>query len=652
MMAKAILPIYGGSSSVWTNCMLFFQSGLLIGYAYAHFIVRLGSKRALTLQLLLLVCACSVLIWRIFNQLEPSIDSPILSILIHLTFSIGLPYILLSATAPLIQRLVSMSDTKVQVYRLYALSNIASFLALFAYPALVEPRIGISSQFQLWSIGFAIYALSSFICIYNYRAALNKNHMRPKVEQLEILQVLRWLILSLTGVALMLAFTNQLCMNVASVPFLWIVPLSLYLASFILTFGVAQIYNRPLFLFLFTTLALGSYRFIETGAGISFGWLLALASVVLFLGCCILHGELERLKPVPERLTEFYLVLAVGGALGGLSVGVIAPSIFTNFAEFPISLIMVVLISLWLSVNDRFCRSKTHRWTVATFFAVAVLILIGSGDRLNTGSIPIAQGRNFYGVVSIVEKHRSTPNHHFFQMHHGAVVHGLQFQATDLRLMPTTYYGPKSGAGLALSKFHIDQNRNIGIIGLGAGTLATYGLSTDRIIFFEINPLVKSFAKQFFTFLSDTKPKVEIVDGDARLQLKAVPSQLFDILIVDAFSGDSIPLHLITTQAFELYLSKLKNNGMLVLHISNMHIDLVPVVAKLAAHFGLRPFFISDSGELNHAIRPSLYAVVARNIAEPDFIALESFLREPTADLSMTPLWTDDYTPLLSTIKW
>jgi hypothetical protein len=574
---------------------------LLGGYYYAHLlIVHLSPKiRALVHGIVIIGC----LLFLQLDPVQPDIErlkgDPVLSILLLLARHVAWPYFILSASAPLIHFLFFQRYTKASAYRLYALSNIGSFVALLTYPVFVEPRWALEGQFSVWSSLFIVYCCAlGFLIVtaFGLQRQRANEHQVADPQWTTSRKSLSFL-LAFCGTALLLSISNHLCYDIAAVPFLWILPLSLYLLSFILTFDSPRWYRpkfyTPASIFLMLIFTQGYL----TGPAVSIILATALCLLTLFSTCMTCHGELYRLRPHGTAASSFYLTMSAGGAAGGVFVALVAPRIFTAYYEVAVTFVVVfvALIVIHFCFSDSRYPYSSHQ----KMFRYALLSLVGYGFAvsLNTylsASANIEQRRNFYGVLRVHEDLSGDDSQHQRLQTHGRIVHGSQFLQPEKSLIATEYYSKLSGVARL---FHsMDSPRRSGLIGLGAGTLAVYGNQGDVMRFYEINPIVIEQAKKYFSFLERSLAKIEIIEGDARLTLGAEAPQQFDILVIDAFSGDSIPTHLVTREAFELYLTHLSSRGVIALNISNRHLDLKPVLNAVAGEFNLRVALV-DSGE-------------------------------------------------------
>ena len=658
LIGKYILPWFGGGPEVWTTCMLFFQTLLLGGYVYAHLSIRFLRPRiqAGVHVVLLAGAVASLFVVSAAVQTPGEGSNPTLQILLLLTASIGLPYFVLSATSPLMQSWFSSIRSGVLPYRFFALSNAGALLALLSYPFVVEPLLSRQQQWVVWSAGLGVFALVSALCAFNlwkFARADNKPSADPQPEAehsgpIAISSRLLWFALPAGASVVLLAVTNKICQDLAAIPFLWILPLSLYLLSFIICFDNAKWYFRRLFVavFILTLIAVIYLRANEANVEIWIQVVLNLAA--LFAACMVCHGELYRLKPPPRHLTSYYLAIAAGGAIGGFFVAVIAPLVFDTYLELYLGLLGCALFALLADPNPAIRR---RRWLWAALIVlVGVAAVAVEGNPAEDGDRIVKRSRNFYGVLTLMEKDYDDPNRRRYVLQHGTTFHGLQFIAPSRRSEPTAYYGPDAG-GLTMLLLPRKTNLRIGVVGLGVGTLATYGKTGDLFRFYEINPEVTRLAETVFTYLSDTPAKVEIIMGDARVSMQREQPQMFDVLFLDAFSSDAIPVHLLTAEAFETYLRHLKDDGILAVHVSTQYLDIQSVIFKLAEHFDLRTaWIISDENEWE-GVLSSNWILLTNN---------EQFLKTPQIQHSIgrvppnfrrIRLWTDDYVSLMEVLK-
>lgn len=646
-IAKMILPWFGGSANVWTTCLLFFQIMLLLGYLYAHLVVRyVRPKLQVVLHIGLLATSLLALpvipsaTWKPVGN-----EDPVLRILGLLAVTIGIPYFLLSTTGPLVQAWYARRFRDGTPYRLYALSNAGSMVALISYPVLVEPSFSTRIQALSWSLGYAGFAALCAVAAFsvrNYGGEKAAEEMAATAPAPDWKLRLWWMLLPACATVLLLSVTNFLSQDVAAIPFLWVLPLILYLLSFILCFDKDNWYRRSTFLkFFAVALITMAYGIRGREDGWSVKGAIPLFCADLFVCCMVCHGELVKLKPDPRHLTSFYLMISAGGAMGGIFVGLLAPNWFPGFFELQIGLAATAVL-----VTLRF-RERTLRWGLVAVATLALVGYLGIQVRQATQGARV-MARNFYGGLKVVDN--NGPQGAIRVEMHGTINHGQQYLDAQRRDRPISYFGPDSGAGLALRDASRKGPTRVGIIGLGAGTLAAYGQPGDYYRFYEINPLVIQFARSEFTFLQDSKAQVSVVLGDGRLSLAREVNQQFDVLIVDAFSGDSVPVHLMTREAFDLYFRRLKPNGVLVVHVTNKYLNMAPVVHKIAQTIGKWDRVVEDPGNPAGAVFPSSWVLVS---GEPGYFQ-QPFIcaaAKPVADRPSLPAWTDDYSNLVQVLR-
>ena len=670
LIARLILPWFGGSAAVWTTCMLFFQAILLAGYAYAHLLTRISARGRFsesTLQAsihtLLLAAALATLPITPADSWKPlGGEEPVSRILLLLGASVGLPYFLLASTSPLVQAWFARARPQANPYRLFAISNLASLGALVGYPFVVEPFLAAHEQVTLWSWMFAGFAL---LCA---AVAWMTPFASPTAEEKSMEErdgkknpYWLWLALSAAGSVLLLAVTNHLTQNVAAVPLLWLAPLTLYLLSFILTFEGRGWY-RPRQLWPFVLVCLGGMAWLLADSSLQLNLPLQLGVYLpgLFAGCMFCHGELYRTRPAPSRLTAFYLTVSAGGALGGVLVAVAAPLVFNAYYELGIGLVAVALLAVL-----RFGDLGAMLGRVARYASLAVLLGVTGCAVYEAFSYQEdvrVSSRSFYGVLRVKEYGYPGEDGHLLRLVHGAIMHGEQYQTGKWRQFITTYYQEPSGIGVAIkSKQAAGAERaggrgrsiRVGVIGLGTGTIAAYGRKGDTYRFYDINPRVIDIATSEFSFLSGSSARIELAVGDARLALEREAPQQFDVLAVDAFSGDAIPVHLITREALAVYLRHMKPDGIVAFHVSNRFLDLIPVVARIAKEENARAVLVSDDpDEDDDETRRSRsdWVLVSRSreaLGRPE-IAKAGVEAEDEAGWRT---WTDDYSNLIQILK-
>jgi hypothetical protein len=650
LFAKLILPWFGGSAAVWSTCLVFFQCALLLGYLYADITSRrLSATQQSFLHIALLLASLLLLpiapnpSWRPQEGSEPA-----WRILGLLTASVGLPFVLLSATSPLMQMWYARRNSSAEPYHLFALSNFASMLALLSFPLLIEPNIGSRKQVVLWSVLFGAFVVLCSMAAWNMRRSIAVE-LAPQSEPTGFTaapsarEKLLWLGLSACGSMLLLSVTNHLLENIAPVPFLWVLPLALYLLTFTLAFSRRRLYSRwPMVRLLAVALASVGYAVYEPSFATSVQLGVPFFCVGLFVCCFFCHGELARHRPAALRLTKFYLMISLGGVLGAIFVGLVAPHLFTSIYEFPVTL--VFLAALAMAVLWREGWLPRIFWTVA---AAALMVVLVHSIRSNQQGT-ILRVRNFYAPLS-VKQFSNSLNEPYRSLYHGRIEHGAQFVRPPSSLLPTTYYAPDSGVGLAITQCCRNAKR-IGAIGLGAGTLAAYGKTSDYFRFYEINPQVIAIANSSFSYLRDSAARIDIVLGDARLSLQNEAPQEFDVLAVDAFSGDAIPVHLLTREAMAIYLRHLKPEGILAIHTSSEYLYLAPVVQLLADDVGYSTRWITSSYDPRKLVATSNWVLVTRNnrfLTDVDSLSYHGPIRVPPH----LRLWTDDYNNLFQILR-
>jgi hypothetical protein len=654
LIAKLILPWFGGSAVVWNTCMLFFQMLLLAGYAYAHWTIgRLTPRQQFVLHSTLVGLAVVLTPSLPPEWLKPTGESaPVLPILAVLTVSIGLPYFLLSSTSPLLQAWYSRVHHAAPPYRLFALSNLASLIALLAYPIGIEPFLPARVQAYAWHAAFAAFGL---LCIYTaWRAsaagplaAREEGQPEETATPPTAKDYFVWITLAAVPSMLFLAFTSHLVQNVASIPFLWVVPLSMYLLSFILVFDSDRIY-RPAVFRVVTPIVLMAFLYgaSKVDADTKLHYQLGAAAAALLLFCTFCHGELARRRPHPRYLTSFFLMMSVGGAVGGFLISIAAPLLLTGYFEFYVALGLFSFAALLLLYRGHW--STDVLWTAAT---VGAVVLAMAEIRATTNQCRLIV-RNYYGSLRVQDSTSDkNPEAWTRTMVHGKINHGLQFLSETRYLQPTTYYGPNSGVGLAIANTRQSGHR-VGLIGLGPGTLSTYARPGDSYRFYEINPLVEDLARKEFRFLEGCRGQCEVVLGDARISLEREAPQRFDVLAVDAFSGDSIPVHLLTREAFELYFRHLQApDGVLAVHISNKHLRLAPVVERIAASLGLATLLVDNAQNDEAQVFSSDWVVVYRPGTAMSRVEAVMKAGKPIPPEAGLRPWTDDYSNLFQIWK-
>lgn len=684
-IGKYILPWFGGTPAVWSTCMLFFQTLLLGGYLYAHWNATcLRPKRQALVHsgLLLFAIAAILLQWFFWGTpILPDVSfkpddstQPTLRLLVLLIASVGLPYFILSATGPLAQAWFNRIHPERSPYRLYMLSNIGSLLALVTYPFIFEPLLKLKLQADLWAWCYALFAGTMAICAYRlwrHSAAIEaappaqaetKGGESPETGQAVAPPTWRtkllWLGLAATASAMLLASTNQMCQEVAVIPFLWVLPLTLYLLSFIIVFAGDNWYSRKWWGIIYLIATVLAIAALFEGFSLFIVAQVVVYSFVLFALCMVCHGELVRLRPHPSYLTSFYLMMSAGGAIGGAFVSLLAPILFHGFWELHISIWLgwaLFLIVLWREKGSWLSQPGLVALKKALAGLLVILAAVLYGHTRKAGSDAVHCERNFYGVLRVRQKDWDDSKDKAYKLSHGAITHGFQYLAPNRRHEPASYYADNSGVSLALAHYpaYLEAKTNrknirVGVVGLGVGTLATFGRQGDYYRFYEINPSVTDLSQgenAYFTYLKDADCALEVVDGDARIsmerELRNNQPQNFDVLAIDAFSSDSIPAHLLTREALKLYVQHMAPGGVVAVHISNRHLDLRPVVTCLAALEGLAAAIISSEGD-DKGRWSSTWVLLTH---DKEFLELP-VIAKATSDEGYFhgfDIWTDDY---------
>jgi hypothetical protein len=676
MIGKFILPWFGGTPAVWSTVMLFFQVLLTGGYAYAYWLTgRMRIQRQGIIHIIFITFAIALLVFLSFIWTSPitpdsswkplDVSAPILDIFKLLIVSVGLPYFILASNGPLMQAWFSRIFPEQSYARLYALSNAGSLLGLLAYPVLVEPTFSLYWQGWTWAAGFVLFGLlAASIAIRSGHATPLTTPKADSVLSTECpsfaLKSL-WITLSATASLFLLSVTNQISQEVAVIPFLWILPLILYLLSFILTFSGERGYQRKFHAVLFIISATLTLFVMLNATILHVYWQILSYCLLLFAACMLCHGELYLLRPSAEHLTTFYLMVSIGGAFGGIFVSLIAPLIFNGYWEFFVGLAMTIAILLtvirdkkYVTLSEAQGLRDRSRFVVTVFGLVTVMLAVLS----TYFSGALYSKRNFYGVIRVREIVPSGSTERAYVMSHGITVHGLQFINPEMRDLPTTYYVRDGGAGLAiLNHPKYGRGMRVGLLGLGVGTLASYGQPGDEYRLYEINPVVTDLAEgqgNYFSFLSDSQASITVVLGDARISLERELAegkpQNFDVLVLDTFSSDSIPVHLVTKEAFALYLEHLASDGIIAAHITNLHLDLQPIFWQLARYYGLSIVRVNYPGDSNGGYA-SHWILLARDPALLEIPAIQEHAVNLDGYSTNIKLWTDDYSNLFQILK-
>lgn len=650
LASKLILPVFGGSSSIWITCLLFFQVGLLLGYLYAHALAsRVPSKWQSRLHLIALAVSIFALPILPDPRWHPQAGhDPVWSIFGLLATSVGLPYLMLSTTSPLLQSWFSRTRGGELPYHYFAISNLGSMVALFSFPLLIEPHLTRRQQAWGWSLAYVAFAIVCAVVAWTMRDHRTLEIKREAKAASSFADLFFWTLLPACGSVLLMVTTSMITENIAPMPMVWILPLGVYLLSFILCFAPRNFYWRIVYLPLLVAAMAGYAACVGPLRHEQIYYSIPLLCAAEFVGCMVMHGEVVRQKPEPARLTTFYLCLSLGGAIGGALIGLIAPHIFKALNEYILIIPVmpaVAILALW-----RGRKTWAHPGQIYASIALGVILTSAIATYAARQFVDDLRdtkllARNFYGAVQVYP----APDTDFpaLVLSHGVTIHGLQFSAWNLRHQPTTYYSRHSGAGLTYAVLAAKGPIKMGVIGLGTGTMAAYGRKGDQIRYYEIDPKVIRLAHTEFTYIDDSLANVDIVEGDARLMLAAEPDQQFDMLVVDAFSSDAIPTHLLTREAFQLYWRHLKPDGVLAMHVSNHYLDLGPVVELGNQGLGKDIWQVLCTENEPQDTEPynSTYILVS---SRKDFFTAKQFdQRLSTITMpAKLKMWTDEYTTL------
>jgi hypothetical protein len=651
--AKQLLPALGGSAAVWVTCLVFFQTALLLAYLYAHWLAR--SSRWTLHLVLLAVAALAAVAWA-RRSLEPGFgaEAPVAAVFAALSLWIGVPFLALGATSPLMQVWWARIEGTAIPYRLFALSNLASLLALALYPGLIEPQFTLRAQRMGWTAGFCVFvALSAALTLKaRWRALVPAPTVKRIIDDesapaTSVWHKELWVLLPMGAAMQLSAVTSYLTANIAAIPLLWILPLGVYLITLIVAFEFPGLAHRALVMRLLIVLMGGlAYMLTQTDASLPMRISIDFYLLELLFACYFLHTEAYALRP--QRTSEstlFYLLFAAGGALGSFLIGIGAPLVFRFNYDLAITFLATALLAAAVTWRDGW--NQRLLW-VSSSLTLAVLV---GWLQIASQRQTVAAVRNFYGALRVKQNY-GYPGAELRTLTNGSIQHGSQIFGTDeQRKMPTTYYAEDSGVGLALRYCCQGRARTVGVIGLGAGTLAAYGRPGDRFRFYEINPAVEPIAREVFSYMRESGARVDVVEGDGRLSLAHEAPQHFDVLVVDAFSGDAIPLHLLTEEAVTLYRQRLAPGGILAFHVSNQHVDLEPPIALLAHSAGMTAMRVSTAANDERGEFGASWMLLTDN---PAFFAQSGVVGHghPATLQPGLQLWTDDYSSLLPVLSW
>ena len=672
MTAKRLLPVLGGSAAVWITCLVFFQTALLAGYLYAHLLAsRLRPRTQAVVHTAVLVLAGAGLAVQVQPDATLASDHPLATTLWLLTALIGLPFVALAATTPLVQSWHIRTESQqapTPAWKLYALSNLGSMLALILYPSAIEPYFPLQTQRLAWAGGFAGFALACVLLAWSH-AASPAHRLRAAAPESQpvhadsdgpafpispgaltnsrapIAHQVLWIMLPAASSMLLCAITSYLSQNIAAIPLLWIVPLAAYLLSFIITFAGPRWYLRS-FALRTLALALAVVGYLAARQ-ISLPLILSIPTYVgalfVFAYCC--HGELYRLRPSGGEATRYYLMLSLGSALGAMFIGVAAPMMFSTNYDLAIALVFLSVAAIGATWGSG--------WLIRLFWLAATATMVWAAvlDERSLEHNTISELRSFYGSMRVTQTFAIPGPGIQRTLFHGTIQHGLQVFNDKLRGRATSYYAPDSGVGLAIRYCCNHVARHIGVVGLGAGTVAAYAQPGDSVTFYEIDPLVERLARARFSYLSECRAPVNVILGDARLSMEQEAPQNYDVLVLDAFSGDAIPVHLLTAEAIALYLRHLKPGGVLAFHVSSQYVDLAPTLAMQARHAGLTALDVHSLPNDELGEFQADWVLMSSNAA---------FFRQPEIAVAARPiaprpglvLWTDGFNSLLPVINW
>ena len=656
LISKFILPWFGGSASVWLVAMLFFQIFLLLGYLYSFIVNHFKFKTQKYIHLILILLTIFTLPIIPSLSMRPTDSTfPVLKIILLLTLTVGLPYFVLATTGPLLQAWYVRKYPQKNPYILYALSNVGSLLALITFPFVVEPLFDSFWQAWAWSGAFVVFGLGVGVLLWSkFKKAPTEPTKLETPQKVGFSKTLLWILFPALASAGFLAVTNHICLDVATIPFLWILPFCIYLITYILSFADGDFYVKKIYIPLLIIL-LFTCPFLVFNNGIGgLGLLFQILSysLILFVVCMVCHGELYRLRPASNLLTRYYLMMSVGGAIGGLFVAILAPLVFTAYWELPIVLFITTLLITIKHINKIGVKATaTERKLIYTalviliiFFAYFVYSIQYKSEKGN-----IAVGRNFYGVLRVKESLVTDKGVLKRTLLNGVTLHGDEFRKDGVSFPAMSYYSEKTVAGLLLEKIIKKDYREIGLVGLGTGTLAYYGQPNDTFTFFEINQAVIDYAEKYFFYLHNTKAQVKMVLGDARLSLEKEPDKQYDLLVLDAFSSDAIPVHLLTDEAFQLYLNKIHEDGAIVVHVSNRYLDLAPVVKAVADKYGLGFVQVLTPEDKEKYSYTSDWILLTKNQSILNNQELLPYVTQK--NVKKVKAWTDHFSDLFTILK-
>ncbi|PIR93755.1 hypothetical protein COT97_04975 [Candidatus Falkowbacteria bacterium CG10_big_fil_rev_8_21_14_0_10_39_11] len=657
LIGKYLLPWFGGSASVWLVSLMFFQVFLFLGYFYSHFLiqqVKILNQIKINIFLLIVAIVSLPTIPGDFWQ-DKVVQHPTVMLFIVLLFTIGLPFFVVSSASPIIQYLYYYEKREQSPYVLYSVSNAGAIIALISYPILFEVLLNVKQQAVFWAIIFIVFTV---FYIFLYVKALKTKHIVTLLVEkfthtASARQKTFWLGLPIITTLMLITVTNHMTLNVAPIPFLWVLPLCLYLLSYIISFSGLKLYHRGIYFILFLISVGGIFYYLNDQTALTIIWQVFVLLAGLFIICLVGHFELFRLRPHPKQLTEYYLYLAGGGALGGILGAVVLPSIASVMFELPLVVILFTLILYTIFYLDKknWLNQLRHRpvWLFLLIIPIGFTLFFVKDIQYQIKNTDY-MSRNFYGTISVGFGAGDGAVGEYKILVNGPIIHGVQFLSPALQANKTTYYSQQSGVGLVFENFP-KANKRIGLVGLGAGTIVAYGQAGDYFRIYDINPEVISVAQSQFTYLQNTPSKYDLVLGDARLKLDQESDNNFDLLIIDAFSGDSIPVHLLTQEAFDVYRKNLNPDGAILIHISNQYLDLRPVLVKLGAVNDYQVVIINNKKNDAQKIYTSNWILLTKNktlLSNKNIVSAQSDL--PT-NSDRFRVWTDQYSNIFKIIK-
>lgn len=647
IVSKSILPHFGGGVSVWIACMLYFQFNLFVGYLYAHLLTHFLPKNLQIIIHVLLIIASFFMLKMSFNEFTIAGDNQTLNIFAILFKSIFLPCMLVSASSPLLQYWYHLSKHSDYPYWFYSVSNIGSMLGLLGYPFLIELVLPMSTQKSLWVGAYFMYVMMCFTCLWilfkSKQDHIQDEHLASKINYLNFI---KWVGYSFLGCVILLAVTLIITNEVFNLPLIWLLPLALYLTTFIWVFSSSKRFDPFLWkgLFVFFCMAFVYFQVVTKSTGF-----LSVINLLLlmFSACMICHGQLKNLRPNNQQAPIFYLAMSAGGLLGGIMVNLAAPIVFNALWEFYLAIVFLLLYLL-------FCNKTRSNFYLRAFDAVLITCTIMFGYYIyhsEWGTSYDYKHRNFYGIVKIYNQ--VTPDDKKYKIFkHGLTIHGVQVISPQVKNVPNTYFHRDSGLGLMMQYMRKrEPAMRVGVAGLGVGTIAAWGRKSDQFTFYEIDQDIVTMANDYFSYLSDSLGEMVIKHGDARLLLQQELNEkrepAYDVLILDAFSGDAPPFHLLTKEALELYLARLQPNGAIAYHISSRYFNFSPIIHAIAKAKGLNVMVLHVPGESKHSNSTSQWAIITRDQDCLDWMMANKAEKATVLTRTTSMLWTDEYNTLL-----